>query len=48
MRSKTIKKAIATVAAAAMVITSIVPAAPAQAAVKARAQLQVMVQSSLR
>lgn len=36
MRSKTIKKAIATVAAAAMVITSIVPAAPAQAAVKAK------------
>lgn len=36
MRSKTIKKAIATVAAVAMVITSIVPAAPAQAAVKAK------------
>lgn len=36
MRSKTIKKAIATVAAAAMVITSIVPAAPAQAEVKAK------------
>ena len=36
MRSKTIKKAIATVAAAAMVITSIVPAAPAKAAVKAK------------
>lgn len=36
MRSKTIKKAIATVAAAAMVITSIIPAAPAQAAVKAK------------
>ena len=36
MRSKTIKKAIATVDAAAMVITSIVPAAPAQAAVKAK------------
>lgn len=36
MRSKTIKKVIATVAAAAMVITSIVPAAPAQAAVKAK------------
>lgn len=36
MRSKTIKKAIATVATAAMVITSIVPAAPAQAAVKAK------------
>lgn len=36
MRSKSIKKAIATVAAAAMVITSIVPAAPAQAAVKAK------------
>ena len=36
MRSKTIKKAIAAVAAAAMVITSIVPAAPAQAAVKAK------------
>ena len=36
MRSKTIKKAIATVAAAAMVITSIVTAAPAQAAVKAK------------
>ena len=34
MRSKTTKKAIATVAA--MVITSIVPAAPAQAAVKAK------------
>ncbi len=36
MRSKTIKKVIASAVVAAMAITSIVPAAPAQAAVKAK------------